>query len=426
MKPFSLLVKPASADCNLRCEYCFYLDRCELYPDAKVHRMSDEVLEAMIGKYMATPQQQYAFGWQGGEPTLMGVDFFKRAVELQQKYGKAGTMVANGLQTNTTLIDDEFAAHLGEFNYLVGVSVDGPPEIHNRYRRTAGGKPTHAAVMEGVAALRRHNVEFNILVLVSQSNVREAKLVYNYLCDQGFMFHQYIPCVEFDESGRLLPFAISGPEWGDFLCGIYDQWCPRDTRRVSVRHFDSILTKMVDGTYNVCCMGRDCRQYFVVEHNGDVYPCDFFVREHLKLGNILEDSWEDLQQSQKYRRFGLMKSQWNDECKDCFCLEYCSGDCLKYRIERPPDDPRTLSLLCEGWKQFYRHTLGGFEKLAGEVRRERQAAQRRAHMEARMGAQRRTAAPGPAPVPHRVGAVGRNDPCPCGSGKKYKNCCGRA
>ena len=410
VRPFSLLVKPASADCNLRCEYCFYLDRCELYPDSKVHRMSDEVLEAMVRTYMATDQPQHSFGWQGGEPTLMGLEFFQKAIGFQRAYGAAGAVVSNGLQTNTTLIDDSFARHLAKFNYLVGVSIDGPPEIHNHYRHYAGGKDSHAAVMKGLAALKRNRVEYNILTLVSRSNVHRAADVYKYLRSMDCLYQQYIPCVEFDSGEKLLPFAISGEEWGDFLCEIFDQWYPEDTRTVSVRMFDSILTKMVDDVYNVCHMGRDCRQYFVVEHNGDVYPCDFFVKEPLKLGNVLEDSWADLQECAKYRHFGEMKPQWHEDCDNCEYLDFCSGDCLKHRLEQPGGDPRTLSSLCAGWKKFYPHTLKAFRKLADRVRRERAEAHTRAHAEA---------------SPAAGGPVGRNDPCPCGSGRKYKKCCGR-
>jgi len=241
MNPFSLLIKPASADCNLRCEYCFYLDRSELYPETKKHRMSQEVLERMISSYMALPQQQYTFGWQGGEPTLMGVEFFREAVRLQKKHGRMGAIVANGLQTNATLIDDEFAAHLAKYNFLVGVSIDGPEELHNTYRKNAGGGGSHADVMRGVESLKRNNAEFNVLVLVNKANVRQARRVYRYLCENGIFHHQYIPCVEFDENGELLPFAINGGEWGDFLCELYDLWLPDDTRRVSIRYFDALL-----------------------------------------------------------------------------------------------------------------------------------------------------------------------------------------
>ncbi|MFW5857459.1 MAG: anaerobic sulfatase maturase [Planctomycetota bacterium] len=423
MRPFSLLVKPTSADCNLRCAYCFYLDRAELYPESRKHRMSDEVLETMIRTFMQTDQPQYAIGWQGGEPTLMGVEFFRRVVELQKQYGRGGAVVANGLQTNATLIDDEFARHLAQYHFLVGCSLDGPAEIHNQYRKTIGGEGSHAAVWRGIEALRRHDAEFNILVLVSQANVHRSREVYRYLCDQGLYYHQYIPCVEFQSGFEPHPFAISGREWGEFLCEIFDEWVPNDTRRVSVRHFDSVLEYLVTDRTNVCVMGSDCRQYLVVEHNGDVYPCDFWVRDHYRLGNIRTDAWADLQASEVYRDFGVLKAQWNAACTDCPHLPLCRGDCLKHRLPKE-NDPRTLSWLCEGWKLFYDHTLDRFRALAQTVRTE-QEAQRRAEL-ARQQAAAAARRPGPTPGRRRPAAPpGRNDPCPCGSGKKYKKCCGR-
>ena len=411
MRPFSLLVKPASADCNLRCRYCFYLDRAELYPESPRHRMSDAVLERMISSFMSTDQPQYGFGWQGGEPTLMGLDFFKRVVALQQQYGRAGSAVSNGLQTNTTLIDDDWARHLRQYHFLVGVSIDGPAALHDHYRVFVNGRGAHADVMRGLECLKRNGVEYNVLTLVSQANVRHPREVYRYLRDDlGVRYHQYIECVEFDAAGEPMPFAVTGAEWGDFLCGIYDEWVAAgDTHRVSVRLFDSILTQMVDHVPNVCAMGRDCRQYLVVEHNGDIYPCDFYVRADLKLGTIMTDEWEALLESRPYADFGAHKRAWNAKCDHCQYLEFCAGCCPK---NRPGEGhPGSLSALCDGWMQFYRHALPGLRRLAGEVSAARER-ERRA-MAAQVAASR-----GGTPV-------GRNDPCPCGSGLKYKKCCGR-
>ena len=411
MRPFTLLVKPASADCNLRCEYCFYLEKSRLYPGSKHHRMSAAVLERMIEGYMATKQPAYTFGWQGGEPMLMGLDFFRKITELQQKYGRAGDVVSNGLQTNATLIDDETARHLRSYRFLVGCSLDGPAEIHDRYRRSIGGAASHADVLRGIDVLRRHKVEFNILVLVSRSNVHRAPEVYRYLTDQGFLHQQYVPCVEFDREGTLRSFAIDGPEWGDFLCELFDQWYREDAFRVSIRHFDAVLAKMVDGATNVCSMGRDCCQYFVVEHNGDIYPCDFFVREELRLGNVMQTSWKEALASSTYRDFGSQKSQWNEACKTCDCLDLCAGDCLKHRIEAG-GSPRTLSRLCTGWKQFFRHTRERFDQLAETVRTRRIEEQRiTSHSLVQTN--------------RPLSSAGRNAPCPCGSGRKFKKCCGR-
>jgi uncharacterized protein len=370
VRPFSLLVKPASADCNLRCEYCFYLDRSELYPAERRHRMSDEVLEALVSSYMATRQASYAFGWQGGEPTLMGVDFFRNVTALQQKYGRRGAVVANGLQTNATLIDDEFAEHLAKYRFLVGASLDGPAEIHNRFRRSGAGRGSHARVLEGIARLEKHNVEYNILILVSAANVEHPREVYGYLKERGFMFHQYIPCVEFAGEGALAPFAISGEDWGRFMCGIFDEWIGDDVRRVSVRLFDSILTYLVTGERNVCTMSGDCRKYFVVEYNGDVYPCDFFVEGGLRLGNVLEDSWEQMQKSEAYRAFGARKGGMDAACTECEFVEICMGDCVKNRL-CGGSDPSRLSHLCEGWKMFYAHAMPRLREVADGIKAKR-------------------------------------------------------
>jgi uncharacterized protein len=337
----------------------------------------------------------------------MGVEFFKRAVELQQQYGRSGAAVANGLQTNGTLITDELAAHLAEYKFLTGVSLDGPREIHDHYRRNAADGGSYDDVMRGIGRLQQHGAEFNILILVNDGNVERAAEVYHFLCEQGFLHHQYIACVEPDENRNVLPFSISGKQWGDFLCTIFDLWYASDTRRVSIRLFDAILGLMVEGVRNMCSLGTNCCQYFVVEYNGDVFPCDFFVEKRFRLGNIQADSWAMLQQSPIYRDFGAQKRQWNARCETCEYVEICVGDCLKHRLCAGGGDPRRLSHLCEGWRQFYAHTLPKFRELARQIVEER----RQANM-----------------MPRRPPAgrrPGRNAPCPCGSGKKFKNCCGR-
>lgn len=371
MAPFSLLVKPASADCNLRCRYCFYLDACACHPEAGRRRMDVATLERMIAGYLATQQPVHSFGWQGGEPTLMGVDFYRRVVERQAACAQPGARIANGLQTNGTLLDDAFAAFLAEYRFLVGVSLDGPAAVHDAERRTAGGQGSHALALAGIDCLRRHRVEFNILTLVNRANVSKPVEVYDYLVKQGFLYHQYIDCVAFAPDGTLQPFAITGQAWGDFLCQLFDRWYPRDTRRVSVRLFDTVLARLVDGVANCCASSETCCQYFVVEHNGDLYPCDFQVRPSRKLGNVAMDGWTALQQSPAYAAFGARKRTWNTRCASCPFLQFCMGDCPKNRGGPENQDPARLSHLCEGWRQFYRHTLPRFQKLAEEIRRER-------------------------------------------------------
>lgn len=396
--PFSLLIKPAGADCNLHCAYCFYRDCAALYPDVRTPRMSMALLERLISGYMALHLPQSVFGWQGGEPTLMGIEFYRAVTRLQQKYGHAGAVVANGLQTNGTLLDDVFAEHLARYRFLVGISVDGPPEIHDFYRRT--GPPasgSHTAVWRGIESLRRHQVEFNILTLVSDANVRQASLVYRYLCGQGCVFQQYIPCVEFDAQGRRQPFAIDGEAWGAFLCELFECW-RRDLGRVSIRLFDSILARLLRQPAGMCSMERDCRQYFMVEHNGDVYPCDFFADARWRLGNIAEQSWEQLRRAPLYAEFGRRKTQWPAACAACEWLEYCAGDCPKHRGPARAHP----SWLCAGWRMFFQHALPELRRLAAGIR-----------------ARQSTAGDG------HAGAPARNAPCPCGSGRKFKHCCGR-
>jgi uncharacterized protein len=323
--------------------------------------MSNQVLDKLISGYMATEQQVYAFGWQGGEPTLMGLDFFRRVTDLQQKHGRPGSVISNGLQTNGTLLDDTFARHLHDYKFLVGVSLDGPADVHDHYRKRINGIGTHADVLRGIVCLRRNDVEFNILTLVNSANVTKGREIYRYLSDMGFAFHQYIPCVEFDESGAPQPWSISGEEWGEFLCAVFDEWYESDTRRVSVRLFDSILSYLVDGVRNICHMCGNCNQYFLIEHNGDVYPCDFFVEPDLNLGNVADHTWEEFLSSEKYHEFGLRKSAMAERCADCAFMRYCMGDCPKHRMSG------NVSELCPGWKQFFVHSLPRFEELAGSI-----------------------------------------------------------
>ncbi len=409
MRPFSLLVKPSSWGCNLRCKYCFYLEKRAIYAD-KHHKMTNDVLEAMIRKFMAVNMSAHSIGWQGGEPTTMGLDFFKQAVKFQQQYGKSGQTVSNGLQTNGTLLDDEWCKFLTKYNFLVGISIDGPAKIHDINRVTVDGRGSHELVMKGLAALRRNHTEHNVLTLVSSVNQDRPLEIYNYLKDLGVSFHQYIECVEFNrETGQLTDFAVQPEKWGEFLCQIFDEWYKEDTRKISVRLFDSVLTMLVDRVPNVCAMGQDCRQYFVVENNGDIYPCDFFVQPELKLGNIVTDDWEALQNSPIYEEFGRHKREWNEECESCRFLPLCAGCCPKNRPIHG-SDPRALSVLCSAWKMFYEHTIDRFEKLAADIVKERQEEAMRQRM---------------ATSPRNYARVGRNDPCPCGSGKKYKKCCGK-
>jgi len=339
---------------------------------------------------MATEQPQYSFGWQGGEPILMGIGFFENVVALQKKYGKAGAVVGNGLQTNATLIDDSLASFFGRYNFLLGVSLDGPEKLHNTYRVSPRGRGTHERAVKSIQTLKKHDVEFNILTAVSSANVKKASEIYHYFLDNNLFFQQYIPIVEFGDNGEALPFSIQGGEWGEFFCTLFDEWAKSDIRRVSIRLFDAVLNLLVDGVRVVCTMGSNCCQYFVVEYNGDIYPCDFFVDSNKLLDNICSSDWQQLLESPVYRNFGAQKSRLNSKCIECPYLQLCAGDCLKYRFypssgelrssraagkrteSAEVERPDRLSWLCEGWKMFYEHSLPTFRRMAREVQRTRE------------------------------------------------------
>lgn len=400
MTPFSLLIKPASADCNLRCQYCFYIDHLKIVENHP--RMSEDILESMISGYMQTNQDNnYAFGWQGGEPTIMGLKFFKKAVELQTKYAPPNAVISNGLQTNGTLITNEMAEFFAEYKFLLGVSLDGPEHLHDFYRKTRSFKPTHSQVLRGISHLKKHYVEFNILTLINNKTVMRASEIYHYLKEKGFLYHQYIPCVEFGENGKLKPFSITGEDWGDFLCELFEQWIKEDINKVSIRLFDSILNFLVSGTYSVCYMGNNCCQYFVVEYNGNVYPCDFFVQKGLLLGNVRTQGWNDFLNSATYHNFGSLKVKSNNRCPSCPFINLCHGDCQKHRYNLI-ESSKALSVLCKGWRKFYVNNLPRFKVLAEKIKNNSKI---------------------DSIFQIKVKKIGRNALCPCGSKTKYKDCC---
>jgi uncharacterized protein len=423
-RPFSLLIKPAGPDCNLRCEYCFYLPKRALFEQAGESgsknmvgqdaarlastsgrdigfRMSPALLERMIHSYLTTPQPVYTFNWQGGEPTLMGLDFFRSAVELQKWYAPANSRIVNTLQTNATLLDREWARFLSEQKFLVGVSLDGPEDLHDVYRVDAGGRGTFRRVMDGIELLSSAGAEFNILTMVTSKSFDRAGEIFDFFVGHDFRYLQFIPCVEFDSDGRLRDFSVDGKGWGRFLTELFETWYPDYTRQVSIRNFDSIVDFLARGSYNSCTMRGRCDQYFVVEHNGNVYPCDFFVEPQWLLGNIREKEWEELYRSPLYRKFGSQKSRWNSACRTCPYLYLCSGDCLKMRFSSDRD-PVSLSRLCEGWRYFFDKTLPRFDALAEEVQH------------SVLGV--------PAGIRRPPVGADPEAPCFCGSGKKLKNC----
>ena len=379
--PFSLLIKPASGDCNLRCAYCFYLGKGALFGKGS-HRMSVATLEALTRAYFACPMENYTFAWQGGEPALMGLKFFREAVRLQKELLPAGAKCANAFQTNGTLLDDEWARFFKDENFLVGVSIDGPQHLHDLRRKNIAGAGSHANALRGLECLRRAGADFNVLTLVSASNVQHPLEVYRYIRGLGVAYHQYIECVETDLAGRPQPYALKPGQYGEFLCAVFDEWFANDTRAVSVRLFDSILSRLATGVPTICPMSGSCCNYFVVETNGDIFPCDFFVEPQHRLGNIASDAFDALAASEAYLNFGrgkepFAKAQEDGSptrhvkhaprdgsethppahpCSNCRFLALCMGDCVKNRR-------KGHSFLCADWKRFYSHSIERFERL---------------------------------------------------------------
>jgi len=401
---FQLLIKPASADCNAACRYCFYTRVTDegMYPDTSVHRMSLDVLERMTHDLLSYRFQNTIFSWQGGEPTLMGLDFFREAVRLQEKHALPGQVIGNALQTNGMLIDTDWAEFLARYRFLVGLSLDGPQQIHDTYRCKRSGGSTWRDVMQAVELCRRHRVSFNILSVVSDVNQHRAREVYRWLVEQGFDYLQFIPCIELEPGGgRMAPFSASPEGYGQFLCELFDEWYESgDYRTISIRTFDSVLNYYVTGRSGMCIFGPTCDVYLVVEHNGDIYPCDFFVRPDMRLGNLMNQLLETFFDNRIHREFaGSKVTDVHPACRACQWWAMCHAGCQKDRVAAGGhDDKRTY--LCESYKRFFAHTRSRFEKLRDDVRRQRAA----------------TAVP-------RGAKVGRNDPCPCGSGKKFKQCC---
>jgi len=367
MSTFSLLIKPVGADCNLRCTYCFYRPKAALYPETKQPRMNDEVLDRLIADAMSQRADTTVFGWQGGEPALMGLDFYRKVVELQIRYGISGQGVGNSLQTNGTLLTPEWARFLREYSWLVGLSIDGPANLHDKYRRDRNSAPTFHRVMDVMLMLRAYEVEFNALVLVNNHNVKHPDRLYDFLIENGVAFMQFVPCVEpGSQPGKPAPYSITPGAYGDFLCRLFDRWAA-DWPDVSIRDFDQLLLSQLNRPGCICMFGEVCDHYLVVEHNGDVYPCDFFVVPELKLGNIMESPLAQLAQTELRREFAADKSSHDSECAGCEWLSHCRGGCVKHRIVLGGRvcDP---SYFCESYRRLYDHAADKVRELAARVK----------------------------------------------------------
>ena len=361
MKNIELLVKPVSFDCNLACSYCFYKSTESIYGAGK-HLMEDKILETLVLKAMQYSNGGLAvFSWQGGEPLLAGVTFYRRVIELQQKHGKKGQRVGNSVQTNGTLLNEEFIKLFKEYNFLLGISLDGDRPMHEFHR----GKSFEGA-MKGIALLRELELDFNILTVINSFNASRPADLYNFYVKEGFDFVQLIPCVEKDSMGKLSEFSVDSKTYCKFLCEFFDLWWNGGKPAVSVRFFDNILEILsgYDATY--CGFKSTCGDYLALEYNGDIYPCDFFVKKERKLGSIKDASFEDSFRLAK-ENFGVKKADVNEKCALCKWKYICNGGCLKYRLIKD-DNFSSLDYLCEAYKEFFGYSIVRLKTLAGGIR----------------------------------------------------------
>jgi uncharacterized protein len=371
----SILIKPAGPDCNMACTYCFYREKAALFPDQPVHRMGKEVLEETTRQLLSQPIPSVSIGWQGGEPTLMGLGFFEKAVELQIRYGR-GKSVGNGLQTNGLLIDREWAAFLKKYRFLVGLSLDGPEHVHDRYRSFSGGQKTWLKTVDAARRLLDGDVATNALIVVNDYSVRFPREIYEFHKSLGLVHMQFIPCVETDAQhpSQASPFSAPAGDFGKFLNAIFDLWLEdfRDGEPTTfIRFFDSVFYRYVDRDPPECDLLAECGNYLVVEHNGDVYACDFFVEEPWKLGNVQTGRLVHMLNSPRQNAFGRRKAKLSAACLGCEWLRYCRGGCPKDRLR----DPRDLGQnhFCAAFKTFFSHADAKLRELAEEWKRQGRA-----------------------------------------------------
>jgi uncharacterized protein len=357
----SLLIKPASAVCNLDCSYCFYLDReADPYKELPKRQMPLDVMERLVDNYLFYSYPNATFAFQGGEPTLCGVDFFWKLVRFQEQYGRDGQAVSNAMQTNGVLIDDNWAQLFHQYHWLIGLSLDGPEEVNDLYRFNKAGHGTWKKVMAGMECLQRNKADFNILCVLSQANVHKPKEIYKFYRSLGLEYIQFIPLAEFDAEGKPYPFTITAEEYGRFLCEIFDLWWP-ERRKVRVRFFDNVAEAVAGMKPGSCTLHETCDSYVVVEYNGDVYPCDFFVEQTWKLGNVTLDSFPEIARRQRRYSFATKKTLAHPECQVCEYQAMCHGGCPKTR-HGPQRRFEDLDYFCQAYKMIFAKCVGPLRK----------------------------------------------------------------
>lgn len=386
-KPLYVMLKPAGAHCNLACKYCYYLEKNKLYPTAQRHLMSDEMLEQFTREYIeAQTMSQVLFTWHGGEPLLRSIDFYRKALSLQQKYA-GGRRIDNVIQTNGTLLTDEWCEFFAQNHWLVGISIDGPQPDHDHYRLTAAGKPSWKKVMQGIKLLKKHGVEWNAMAVVNAYNANHPLEFYRFFKENGCQFLQFTPIVERltrHEDGRTLASladkdeislseaSVAPEQWGYFLCAIFDEWVRKDVGKIFVEIFDCTLANWMGISPGICAYSKECGHAGVMEHNGDVYSCDHFVFPEYKLGNIRDHSLIDMLYGEQQQEFSRLKhSSLPRQCKECDMEFACHGECPKNRFMKDKYGDSGLNYLCPGYYHYYQHVAPYMDYMKQELMSQR-------------------------------------------------------
>ena len=386
-KPLYVMLKPAGAHCNLACKYCYYLEKNKLYPTAQRHLMSDEMLEQFTREYIeAQTMNQVLFTWHGGEPLLRSIDFYRKALSLQQKYA-GGRRIDNVIQTNGTLLTDEWCEFFAQNHWLVGISIDGPQPYHDHYRLTAAGKPSWQKVMQGIKLLKKHGVEWNAMAVVNAYNANHPMEFYRFFKENGCQFLQFTPIVERltrHEDGRTLASladkdeislseaSVVPEQWGYFLCAIFDEWVRKDVGKIFVEIFDCTLANWMGISPGICAYSKECGHAGVMEHNGDVYSCDHFVFPEYKLGNIRDHSLIDMLYGEQQQEFSRLKhSSLPRQCKECDMEFACHGECPKNRFMKDKYGDSGLNYLCPGYYHYYQHVAPYMDYMKQELMAQR-------------------------------------------------------